>query len=111
MCAWLRIAYCIIFSLISTSAAATWQQIAQFPVPGCSAYFFNESVGLVGCGNGIQNSIAFPADIRRTTDGGKSWTKCVLPGTSGRVTSIIMNDSATGYASVMYGASIWETTD
>lgn len=110
-CIWIILFAVILCGLAVRPLSATWKQVAAFSAPATCGYFFNDRLGLVGCGNGIQNSLSFVAEIRRTTDGGSTWVKCTTPTSYGRVTSIYMADSLMGFASIMFGTSIWKTTD
>ena len=79
-----------------------------------SGFFFDEQSGLIGSGS---FSSVIPAVIRRTVDGGKTWTICPTPKVNGFVSNIFMKDALTGYASIMANdslppvSSIWKTTD
>jgi photosystem II stability/assembly factor-like uncharacterized protein len=108
----------IILLLVSvcfvSSSLAGWKKIAVIPlVEGevqCG-FFFDELTGLVGTGNWTSGNFF----IRRTTDGGKTWTVSTTPVSKGEVTSIFMKDALTGYATVGGDAvsqnSILKTTD
>lgn len=103
--------------LASTNVFASWNQVAHFKEIGSCAFFLNERVGLVGFG--IFNTGNIDLIIRKTTNGGATWSQSSTPAGQGRITSIFMRDSLVGYASVMlsdfsFGTSsytIWETTD
>ena len=105
-------------------AVTTWRLIAQFDrTIGC-AYFFDENHGLIGSGVRWEGfDLGSPCAIYKTTDGGVTWKTAQVPVVIyGAVTSIYMQDSLTGYASILPsvdysvagtfgGSSLWKTTD
>lgn len=108
---------CISLAFIcgSNSSYGGWKRILQIPVGEVHCgFFFDEQNGFTGSGSW---NTKLPALIRRTRDGGKTWTLCTTPPERGFVSSIIMKDVLTGYASIMSGdsipaaSSIWKTID
>ena len=93
-----------------------WNRVAQFPKEiAVSGFFWDEFNGFVGFGSN-RATIATTARIRRTQDGGKTWTLSITPNTQGAVTSIFMKDNLVGYASIFETGrwtnySIWKTID
>jgi photosystem II stability/assembly factor-like uncharacterized protein len=99
----------------------TWNLIFTFDRPIDCGFFFDENHGLLG--SGIRLATDAPCAIYKTTDGGQSFTPSVVPTTiGGAVTSIWMQDSLVGYASIFssiyypnvgtFGrSSLWKTTD
>lgn len=109
----------VIFLLIfcgAGSSYARWDLVAQFNFERASSgFFWDEQSGLIGFGNGATGSNV-TARIRKTTDGGKTWTISFVPFARGRVTSIFMKDRLVGYASIYPSSNprnftIWKTTD
>ncbi|MDP4200413.1 MAG: hypothetical protein Q8922_07090 [Bacteroidota bacterium] len=90
---------------------------------GCG-FFWDKDHGLVGSGVRWGHDVSGPhCDIYKTTDGGATWSAAVVPALiNGAVTSIWMQDSLVGYASIFPsvdygygltfgGSSLWKTTD
>src|SRR5436309_13575976 len=82
------------------SLRAGWNKLLQLPnrqQAGCG-FFFDADHGLIG--TGYRNVSLSAPKIYYTNDGGKTWTVASTPGNfAGAVTSIIMKDLTTGYAS------------
>ena len=98
---------------IETSSGG-WKKLIQIPVGEVHCgFFFDEQTGFTGSGSW---NVGIPALIRRTNDGGKTWTLCTTPKEKGFVSNIFMKDVLIGYASIMSSdtipvSSIWKTTD
>jgi hypothetical protein len=101
-----------------------WHIIATFNTSIGCGYFFDENHGLIGSGvRWTEINPNAPCAIYKTTDGGGTWTTSVVPTSiNGAVTSIYMQDTLTGYASILPsvdysfnrtfgGSSLWKTTD
>jgi hypothetical protein len=121
----------ILLLLIITASALplkaqrnTWKLLQTFPTSIGCGFFTDEDHGLIG--SGIRWAEVYPNDacaIYRTTDGGITWTTSTVPvQINGAVTSIWMQDSLTGFASILPsvdystqltfgGSSLWKTTD
>src|ERR1035437_5417191 len=102
----------------------TWSRVANFGGSIGCGFFFDEARGLVGSGVRWSGQYASPhCAIYQTTDGGTTWTASQVPALiGGAVTSIWMQDTLTGYASILpsvdysiqltFGStSLWKTTD
>src|ERR1700733_12811695 len=116
----------MLLAIVSTPAFATntWKAIGHFPQAIDCGFFFDKDHGLIGSGvrwNG--ENPGNPCGIYKTTDGGVTWTTSKIPARIiGAVSSIWMQDSLTGYASIFpnvnysirntFGrSSLWKTTD
>lgn len=102
--------------LLSVPALSQWVKVFTAPTTVTSGYFFNEDVGLIG--TGIYVSTGTPAAIYYTTDGGKSWTRSLLPNQNitGQFTDIWFRDRNVGYALLKQGiekgwSGIYRTVD
>lgn len=92
---------CVLFFLIAIFSAlpaqATWQRVAvlNFGRPSIrSGYFFNEQVGFIGI-------IDARGGLKKTTNGGKSWIDCTVPGsTSANINQIYFVTTQIGYAAL-----------
>ena len=118
-----RVAIVFIFLVffVPCRANGTWKLVGRFPTPIGCGFFFDENNGLIG--SGIRLATFDPCAIYKTTDGGTTWTPCQVPTSiNGAVTSIWMQDSLVGYASIfsdmnygVYGtfgrSALWKTTD
>ncbi len=105
----------LIFALWQEADAQHWQKIFTIPTVGSSAFFYNQDVGCIGTGN---YPGGYPAQIYYTTDGGKSWTRSLMPNMNlyGQVTDIYFSGRYTGWATIRerieHGWSgIYKTTD
>ncbi len=102
----------------------TWKLIQTFNTSIGCGYFFDQDHGLIGTGvrwEGKQPGT--PCAIYKTTDGGATWIASLVPvSIDGAVTSICMQDSLVGFASIFpslnysvgrtFGrSSLWQTTD
>jgi len=115
-----RIFTCCFFIILVSCCFAqqgycSWNKVGQFNEPGTCAYFWDEQNGLAGFGSRDQFNFV-TLRIRKTSDGGKTWTQCNVPAGKGYVTSIFMKDHFVGYASIYSTGfnnnySLWETTD
>ncbi len=111
--------YSTILLLICCSAwqqgYCVWNKVGQFPNEiAVSGFFWDEFNGFVGFGHSRGGNTK--ALIRRTIDGGKTWTLCTSPNVQGAVTSIFMKDKLIGYSSIFESGnrtnySIWKTVD
>jgi len=109
---------CFIIILLASCAGSShagWKKIAVIPATEGEVhcgFFFDEMNGFIGTGSWTSGVNFF---IRRTTDGGKTWTVCTTPKGEGLITSIFMKDPLIGYASVaIYPAPVYtllKTTD
>ncbi len=128
--AWLRVVP-ILFALLLAgwtlplkAQRNTWRFVGTFNTPIGCGYFFDENHGLIGSGVRWAEVVpGGPCSIYKTTDGGATWAASFVPRSiGGAVTSIWMQDTLIGYASilpsVMYdqnftfgGSSLWKTTD
>ena len=111
----------------STSAKAqrnTWKLLQTFPTTIGCGFFFDEDHGLIGTGVRWASIVPnAPCAIYKTTDGGVTWNVSAVPTSiNGAVTSIWMQDTLVGFASILPsvnyaarrtfgGSSLWETTD
>lgn len=96
--------FAILLVLCSASAfAQNWVKVFDAPTTVTSGYFFNEEIGFIG--TGIYVSTGTPAAIYYTTDGGRSWTRSLLPNQSitGQFTDIWFRDRNVGYALLKQG--------
>ncbi len=125
--AFVLIAMAVFFALWPTPLMAqrnTWKAIKKFNTSIGCAFFFDEDHGLLGSGVRWSDIYAnAPCMIYKTTDGGASWITSAIPDTiAGAVTSISMQDTLIGYASILpsvdyssngtFGnSSLWKTTD
>jgi len=103
--------FVLLMSSLHATAYGVWKKIGQFSENAVCGFFWDEKNGFVGFGNARTTGNAI---IRKTNDGGISWTICTVPNTDGGVTSIFMKDRSTGYASIAnytQDYSIWKTTD
>ncbi len=100
----------LIVALIApTLGFGGWKQVGNFNRAASCGFFFNEKSGLIGFGTTDDRK---QITIKRTSDGGSTWLACTVPAGTGRVTSIFMTDTITGYASVMYASySVLKTND
>src|SRR5579883_861702 len=102
----------------------TWKRIKQFDRSIDCGYFIDKDHGLIGSGDRWElGDLGYICAIFKTTDGGLSWTASKIPALIyGAVTSISMQDSLIGYASIFpsvdyswdstWGhSSLWMTTD
>ncbi len=84
-----------------------WEKIAQFPTTVNASFFLNEQIGFIGI-DGVNG-------IKRTSDGGITWTDCIIPpGYSGFITDIYMRDSLHGWAGIENtnaSHGLWRTLD
>lgn len=109
--------FIIALALLSTSSLAqNWVRVFNAPTTVTSGFFFNEDIGFIG--TGIYVSTGTPAAIYYTTDGGKSWTRSLLPNQNitGQFTDIWFKDRNVGYALLKQGiekgwSGIYRTLD
>lgn len=94
---------------------AGWNKILQLPAgqeAGCG-FFFDADHGMIG--TGIRRATLDAPKIYLTSDGGLTWKAAATPTNGeGAITSIMMKDANTGYASIFsvgLNYSIWKTTD
>lgn len=83
------------------NGGTSWNNIYYIPAQVSSLHFINPDTGFVGGG---------PFAIRRTTDGGSSWTTFLLGTNNQSVNSIYFVNSNTGYAGGN-GGTVAKTTD
>ncbi len=105
----------LLFALWQEANAQHWQKIFTIPTVGSAAFFYNPDVGCIGTGN---YPGGYPAQIFYTTDGGKSWTRSLMPNMNlfGQITDIYFTGRYTGWATmrerIEHGWSgIYKTTD
>lgn len=131
MTAWRNIVLSVFLAalLVSGSSARaqqanTWTRIANLGNSVGCGFFWDKDHGLIGSGVRWAQDYAGPhCFIYKTTDGGGTWTPSVVPVLiNGAVSSIWMQDTHIGYASIfpsrIYdagatfgGSSLWKTTD
>jgi len=102
--------------LLSVPALSQWTKVFTAPTTVTSGYFFNQDVGFIG--TGIYVSTGTPAAIYYTTDGGRSWTRSLMPNQNitGQFTDIWFRDRNVGYALLKQGnekgwSGIYRTVD
>jgi hypothetical protein len=109
--------FLVIILVLAFSASGTlaqgWKLLTQMPEVVNSAFFFDESNGLIGLGH---TTVSVPIGIYRTSDAGQTWAQCITPtGYFGSVSSIFMTNIQQGWASVLpWGggsARLWRTVD
>ncbi|HEY6171005.1 MAG TPA: choice-of-anchor D domain-containing protein, partial [Candidatus Kapabacteria bacterium] len=93
----------IVLVLLSVPALGQWVKVFTAPTTVTSGYFFNENIGFIG--TGIYVSTGTPAAIYYTTDGGRSWTRSLMPNQNitGQFTDIWFRDRNVGYALLKQG--------
>jgi len=95
------IACLLLFSVLSSASSAQqhWKFIFKLPTLGSSASFYSPDVGCIGTGN---YPGGYPAQIYYTTDGGRTWTRSLMPNMVlfGQVTDIYYADRWTVWATV-----------
>ena len=106
--------------LFAPRADAQWKEIQQFPAADgyiSASYFFNPNVGLIGFHWNITTSNF--GMVQRTTDGGKSWTKCTVPvlnNVAPIITDSWFRDSLNGWLTFYNDANlgdalVWHSSD
>ncbi len=82
----------------SALQAQNWVKVFTSPSTVSSGFFFNEDAGVIG--TGIYGSSGTPAHLYVTSDGGKTWTRALLPNMNldGQFCDIWFKDRFTGYA-------------
>lgn len=102
--------------LLSVPALGQWVKVFTAPTTVTSGFFFNEDIGFIG--TGIYVSTGTPAAIYYTTDGGRSWTRSLMPNQNitGQFTDIWFRDRTVGYALLKQGnekgwSGIYRTVD
>jgi photosystem II stability/assembly factor-like uncharacterized protein len=109
--------FIILLVLISTSVTAqNWVKVFTAPTTVTSGYFFNQDIGFIG--TGIYVSSGTPAAVYYTTDGGRSWTRSLMPNQNitGQFTDIWFRDRNVGYSLLKQGnekgwSGIYRTVD
>lgn len=93
------VAFILLFFSHSALLAQNWQRVFGAPNVVSSGFFNNENEGCIGTGF---YSVGGPAQIYYTTDGGKSWTRSVLPNPklTGQVMDIFFRDRFNGWAAI-----------
>ena len=97
-----------------------WKRVYQFPAQDgyiSASYFFNPQVGIIGFHWNISTSTA--GMVKRTTDGGNTWTDCMVPmlvNTTPQVTDIWFSDQDSGWMTVAGNLNtndprLWRTID
>ncbi len=102
--------------LLHVPAFGQWVKVFTAPTTVTSGYFFNEDIGFIG--TGIYVSTGTPAAIYYTTDGGRSWTRSLMPNQNitGQFTDIWFRDRNVGYALLKQGnekgwSGVYRTVD
>lgn len=99
----------------AVSSYAGWNNILQLGDPVSCGFFFDQDHGMIGTGAIYLKKLNSIPKIYTTQDGGKTWQIAATPAFAiGAVTSIMMKDAVTGYASIyspngLY--NLWKTTD
>ena len=105
----------LLFAFSAEASAQHWQKIFTIPTVGSAACFYNADVGCIGTGS---YPGGYPAQIYYTTDGGKTWTRSLMPNMNlyGQITDIFFTSRFTGWATlrerIEHGWSgLYKTTD
>ncbi len=114
------IALCFLYSTPSHAQNTNWKKIIQFPDTDgfiTASWFFNPQVGIIGFEwNNITTNTGM---VKRTTDGGVTWTDCIVPtlnNTIPIVRDIWFSDQDSGWLVISGSLNIndprlWRTTD
>jgi photosystem II stability/assembly factor-like uncharacterized protein len=105
----------LLFCSFAVGARAQWTHVHDFPSAINSIWFKDANVGFVGLGI-VPGAGQVDMKIFRTTDGGTTWTDCIVPNGTGSVTKVIMTSDLVGFASAQpwpfsISGALWKTTD